>query len=79
MQTSKLEPNYRIQPIKSSLGPSLLGNFDVRILPDHVQHPIHYFELFWDSEIWNTLVENTNAYAQYKEAECKEKKTGMLR
>ena len=20
--------------------------FDVRILPDHVQHPIHYFELF---------------------------------
>ena len=25
--------------------------FDVRILPDHVQHPIHYFELFWGPEI----------------------------
>jgi hypothetical protein len=42
--------------------------FDVRILPDYVQHPIHYFELFWGLEVWNTLMENTNAYAQYKEA-----------
>jgi hypothetical protein len=42
--------------------------FDVRILPDYVQHPIHYFELFWGPEIWNILVENTNAYAQYKQA-----------
>ncbi len=25
--------------------------FDVRILPDYVQHPIHYFELFWGPEI----------------------------
>jgi len=37
--------------------------FDVRTLPDHVQHPIDYFELFWDSTVWNTLIENTNAYA----------------
>src|SRR6266576_1843068 len=35
--------------------------FDVRILPDYVQHPIHYFELFWGPEVWNTLVDNTNA------------------
>ena len=34
--------------------------FDVRILPSYVQHPIHYFELFWGPEVWNTLVENTN-------------------
>ena len=45
-----------------------LRPFDVRILPDHVQHPIHYFELFWGPEVWNTLIENTNTYAQYKEA-----------
>jgi hypothetical protein len=25
--------------------------FDVRILPNHIQHPIHYFELFWGPEI----------------------------
>ena len=25
--------------------------FAVQILPDHVQHLIHYFELFWGSEI----------------------------
>jgi hypothetical protein len=25
--------------------------FDVRILPDHVQHPIYYFELFWGPEV----------------------------
>ena len=49
--------------------------FDVRILPDYVQHPIHYFELFWGPEVWNTLVENTNAYAQYKGARYKENKT----
>ena len=42
--------------------------FDVQILPDYIQYPIHYFELFWGPEVWNTLVENTNAYAQYKEA-----------
>jgi hypothetical protein len=48
--------------------------FDVRILPDHVQHPIHYFELFWGPEIWSTLTENTNAYTQYKEAWQKENK-----
>jgi hypothetical protein len=48
--------------------------FDVRILPDYVQHPIHYFELFWGLEVWNTLVENTNAYAQYKEAQHREYK-----
>jgi Transposase IS4 len=53
--------------------------FDVRILPDYVQHPIHYFELFWDPEIWNMLVENTNAYAQYKEARHKENKEGKSR
>jgi Transposase IS4 len=46
--------------------------FDVRILPDHVQHLIHYFELFWGLEVWNTLIENTNAYAQYKEAQQKD-------
>jgi hypothetical protein len=45
--------------------------FDVRILPEYVQHPIHYFELFWGLEVWNTLIENTNAYAQYKEAQHK--------
>jgi hypothetical protein len=49
--------------------------FDVRILPNYVQHPIHYFELFWGPEVWNTLVENTNAYAQYKGARHKENKT----
>jgi hypothetical protein len=45
-----------------------LRPFDVRILPEYVQCPIHYFELFWGPEVWNTLIENTNAYAQYKEA-----------
>jgi hypothetical protein len=50
--------------------------FDIRILPDHVQHLIHYFELFWGPEIWNTLTENTNAYAQYKEAWHKAKAEG---
>jgi Transposase IS4 len=49
--------------------------FDVRILPDYVQHPIHYFELFWSLEIWNMLVENTNAYAQHKVAQHKESKS----
>ena len=46
--------------------------FDVRILPDYVKDPLHYFELFWTSEVWATLVDNTNAYAQYKEARNKE-------
>jgi hypothetical protein len=45
--------------------------FDVRILPDYVQHLIHYFELFWGLEVSNTLVQNTNAYAQHKEARRK--------
>jgi hypothetical protein len=49
-----------------------LRPFDVRILPEYVQHLIHYFELFWGPEVWNTLIENTNAYAQYKEARHKE-------
>src|SRR5258706_903004 len=53
--------------------------FDVRILPDYVQHPIHYFELFWGPEVWNTLTENTNAYAQYKEARHKRKTEGKSR
>ena len=53
--------------------------FDVRILPDNVQDSIHYFELSWDSKIWSTLVENTNAYAQYKEAWHKENKKGKSR
>jgi len=53
--------------------------FDVRILPDYVQHPIHYFELFWGPEVWNTLTKNTNAYAQYKEARHKEKAEGKSR
>lgn len=46
--------------------------FDIRTLPNLVQEPIHYFELFWTSEVWNTLVQNTNAYAAYQEARCKE-------
>jgi hypothetical protein len=25
--------------------------FDVCILPDYVQHPIYYFELFWGPEV----------------------------
>src|SRR5271169_4160723 len=33
--------------------------FDVQILPNYVQHPIHYFKLFWGPEVWNTLVNNT--------------------
>ena len=37
--------------------------FDVRTLPDYVRSPIHYFELFWGLEIWDLLVQNTNAYA----------------
>jgi hypothetical protein len=49
--------------------------FDVRILPDYVQHPIHYFELFWGPEVWNTLVENTNVYTEYKEAQHKDSKS----
>ena len=42
--------------------------FDVQILPDYIEHPIHYFKLFWRVDVWNILVENTNAYAQYKQA-----------
>jgi hypothetical protein len=39
-----------------------------------VEKPIHYFELFWDSKVWETLIENTNAYAKYKEAWNKDNK-----
>jgi hypothetical protein len=46
--------------------------FDVRTLPNYVQKPIHYFELFWTSEVWTTLVNNTNAYAEYKVANYKD-------
>jgi hypothetical protein len=46
--------------------------FDIRTLPDLVQDPIHYFELFWTPTVWNTLVQNTNAYAKYKEARCRQ-------
>jgi hypothetical protein len=53
--------------------------FDVRTLPDHVRSPIHYFELFWTLEVWDSLVQNTNAYAQYKEARGKGNKSGKLR
>ena len=53
--------------------------FDVRTLPDHVRSPIHYFELFWGLEIWDLLVQNTNAYAQYKEARGKENKGSKIR
>src|SRR6266487_4769122 len=48
--------------------------FDIQILPNYIKHLINYFKLFWGSEVWNTLVENTNAYAQYKEARNKENK-----
>jgi hypothetical protein len=37
--------------------------FNVRTLPDYVRSLIHYFELFWGLEIWDLLVQNTNAYA----------------
>jgi hypothetical protein len=53
--------------------------FDVRILPDSVQSPIDYFDLLWTSEAWNTLVENTNTYAQFKEARSKETKNKTTR
>jgi nucleoside-specific outer membrane channel protein Tsx len=45
-----------------------VGQLDHLTLPDYVREPIHYFELFWTTEVWTTLVENTNAYAEYKEA-----------
>jgi hypothetical protein len=48
--------------------------FDIQILPDYVQYPIYYFELFWGPEIWNILIENINIYMQYKEARYKENK-----
>jgi hypothetical protein len=69
-QTQLSNPTYQKL---SWLWPTQL--FDVRILPDYVQYPIHYFELFWGSEVWNTLVENTNVYIQYKKAQHKENKT----
>ena len=45
--------------------------FAVQPLPSTVQEPVHYFELFWTVDIWNTLVTNTNSYAQFKNARCK--------
>ena len=45
-------------------------------MPDYIHSPIHYFELFWGPEIWISLVRNTNAYAQYKEARGKGNKGG---
>ena len=48
-------------------------------MPNYVQQPIHYFELFWDSKVWSMLVENTNAYAQYKEARHKGNKSRNIR
>ena len=53
--------------------------FDVRTLPDHIHSPIHYFELFWGLEVWDLLVQNTNAYAQYKEAREKENNSSKIR
>src|SRR5438874_5481283 len=40
-------------------------SFSVRSVPDSIQSPIHYFELFWTPEVWASLVANTNKYAQY--------------
>jgi Transposase IS4 len=68
------DPTYEKLPRSWPIRP-----FDVRILPDYIQHPIHYFELFWGPEVWNTLIENTNAYAQYKEARHKENQAGKSR
>jgi Transposase IS4 len=45
--------------------------FSVRSIPDSVQSPIHYFELFWTPEVWASLVANTNKYAQYRIAQQK--------
>ena len=45
--------------------------FAIQPLPSTVQEPVHYFELFWTVDIWNTLVTNTNSYAQFKNARCK--------
>ena len=53
--------------------------FDICTLPDFVQNPIDYFDLLWTSEVWNILVENTNAYAQFKEARNKETKNKTTR
>ena len=49
-------------------------DFTVRTLPDYVQSPIHYFELLWTTEVWDTLVENTNAYALWKNTRHKANK-----
>jgi hypothetical protein len=45
--------------------------FSVRSIPDFVQSPIHYFELFWTLEVWASLVANTNKYAEYRIAQQK--------
>jgi hypothetical protein len=37
------------------------------------------FELFWSPEVWSTFVENTNAYAQYKEARYRGNKAQRAR
>jgi len=54
-------PTYQKLPRSWPIRP-----FDVRTLPSYIQLPIHYFELFWDSSVWQVLVDNTNAYAQFK-------------
>jgi hypothetical protein len=54
-------------------------NFDIHILPDYIESPLHYFELFWGLEIWDLLVQNTNAYAQFKETRHKENNESKVR
>jgi len=58
-----ITPTYQKLPREWPLRP-----FDIRTLPNSVQDPIHYFELFWTPEVFAILVENTNKYAQFKEA-----------
>ena len=55
------------QPIKSFLKPNHLNAFNMRTLP-----PIQYWSPFnissyWTSEVWDTLVQNINAYAADQE------------
>jgi Transposase IS4 len=69
-----LDPAYQKLPRAWPLRP-----FDVRTLPNSIQDPIHYFELFWTSKVFVILVENTNNYAQFKEARHKENRTGKSR
>ena len=73
-QASIPDPTYQKLPRSWPARP-----FDVRILPDFVQNPIDYFDLLWTSEVWDILVKNTNAYAQFKEARNKETKNKTTR